>query len=82
MNKPDTKPRPIHTIRHGAVKAAIWREQTAIGPLYNITFARIYKADGSWKTSATFGRANLLALSLIATRAYEWIEFHSKEPEH
>jgi hypothetical protein len=87
MNPPTTKqpvlkPRPIHTIRHGAVKAAIWREQTAIGPRYNITFSRSYKAGEEWKSSSSFGRNNLLALSLIATRAYEWIEYHANTPKH
>jgi hypothetical protein len=82
MNKPNLKPRPVHTIRHGAVKAAIWREHTEKGPMYNVTFTRSYKVGENWKTSGSFGRNNLLALSLAATRAYEWIEYQANTPKH
>jgi len=66
---------PIHHIRHGAVTASIWRQETAKGPMFNVTFQRSYrdKDSDTWKTSTSFGRQNLLVLSLVAARAYEWI---------
>jgi hypothetical protein len=66
---------PVHHIRHGAVTASIWRQDTTKGPMFNVTFQRSYKDKESdtWKTSTSFGRPNLLVLSLVAARAYEWI---------
>ena len=64
---------PVHHIRHGAVSASIWRQETDQGPVFNVSFQRSYKEGDDWKTSASFGRGNLLVLSLIAARAFEWI---------
>lgn len=64
---------PVHRIRHGAISASIWQQDTDSGPMFNVTFQRSYKDGETWKTSASFGRQNLLVLSLIAARAYEWI---------
>jgi hypothetical protein len=41
--------------------------------MFNVTFQRSYKDGETWKTSASFGRNNLLVLSLVAARAFEWI---------
>jgi hypothetical protein len=68
-----TPNQPIHRIRQGAVSASIWRQETAKGPMFNVTFQRSYKDGDTWKTSTSFGRNNLLVLSLIAARAFEWI---------
>ena len=37
------KPRPIHEVRLGFVKAAIWKNETDAGPRYNATVSRLYK---------------------------------------
>jgi hypothetical protein len=71
--------RPVHTIRHGAISASIWRQDTEKGPMHNVTFQRAYKDEhGAWQNSASFGRNNLLLLSLIAARAFEWIAAQPK----
>jgi hypothetical protein len=67
------KTRPVHRIRHGAISASIWQQQTAKGPMFNVTFQRSYKDGDQWKTSACFGQKHLLVLSLLAAKAYEWI---------
>lgn len=64
---------PVHQIRHGAVSASIWRQETDKGSLFNVTFQRSYKEGDAWKNSTSFGRNNLLVVSLIAARAFEWI---------
>ena len=64
---------PVHKIRHGFVSASIWRQETDKGALFNVTFQRSYKDGDTWKNSSSFGRNNLLVLSLIAARAFEWI---------
>jgi hypothetical protein len=64
---------PVHKIRHGAVSASIWCQETDTGPMFNVTFQRAYKDGDAWKNSTSFGRNNLLVMSLIAARAFEWI---------
>ncbi len=64
---------PVHVIRHGVISASIWRQETDKGSLFNVTFQRSYKDGDSWKNSTSFGRNNLLVVSLIAARAFEWI---------
>jgi hypothetical protein len=74
------KNKPVHQIRHGAISASIWKQPTANGSVYNVTFQRSYKDGQDWKTSTVFGRSNLLVLSLIAGRAFEWISNQPKLP--
>jgi len=68
-----SKNQPVHKIRHGFVSASIWRQDGQKGEIFNVTFQRSYKDGDTWKNSSTFGRNNLLVLSLIAARAFEWI---------
>ena len=69
------KPRPIHEVRLGFVKAAIWKNETDTGPRYNATFYRIYKdkEDEQWKSTESFGRDDLLLLAKVADQAHSWI---------
>jgi hypothetical protein len=41
--------------------------------MFNVTFQRSYTEGDAWRNSTTFGRDNLLVLSLLAMRAFEWI---------
>lgn len=70
--------KPSHKIRHGAVSASIWLQETDKGPIFNVTFQRSYKDGDDWKNSNSFGKQNLLVLSLIAARAFEWISSQSR----
>ena len=70
--------KPVHTLRHGAISASIWRQDTDKGPMFNVTFQRSYKEGDAWKNSTSFGRNNLLLLSLLTMRAFEWIASQSK----
>jgi len=38
--------KPVHTVRHGAISASIWEQDTEKGPTYNVTFQRAYKEGG------------------------------------
>jgi len=79
FGRSDTK--PVHKIRHGTVSASIWRQDTDKGPLFNVTFQRSYKDGDDWKNSSSFGRNNLLVVSLIAARAFEWIGNQTRNPK-
>jgi hypothetical protein len=69
--------RPIHTIRYGAVRAAIWRNVVDNGNasrrIYNVTFSRSYKDGNDWKDSSSFGPDDLLVLAKIADDAHTFI---------
>lgn len=64
---------PAHRIRHRAVSASIWRNETENGAMFNVTFQRSYKDGDEWKNSMSFGQRDLLVLGLIAARSFEWI---------
>lgn len=70
--------RPVHTIRYGALRAAIWRNVVDNGnasrPTYSVTFSRSYKdGDGNWKDRASFGMDDLLVVAKAADEAHTWI---------
>ena len=72
---------PVHKIRHGAISASIWAQDTDKGPMFNVTIQRSYKDGDTWKNSSSFGRNNLLVVSLIAARAFEWIGNQPRHPK-
>jgi len=49
--------------------------------MFNVTFQRAYKDEDTWKNSTSFGRNNLLVVSLIAARAFEWIGSQPRRPK-
>lgn len=70
--------RPVHAIRYGSVRAAIWRNVVDLGnasrELYNVTFSRSYKdGEDQWKDSTNFGLDDLLVLAKAADEAHTWI---------
>ena len=68
------KQRPAQTIRYGRLTAAIWRQESDKGPWYSVAFARTYRGqDGSWQSSGSFGRDDLLVLAKLADQAHSWI---------
>jgi hypothetical protein len=71
--------KPVHEIRLGAVKAAVWANNSASGTWHSVSFGRLYKADdGAWKTSDSFGRDDLPLVEKVADLAHRWIYTNSK----
>ena len=79
MQRP--KEKPSTEVRLGAVKAAVWKNETAGGVRYNVTFSRIYKdkEDNQWKSTDSFGRDDLLVLAKVADMAHTWIHQQTQE---
>ena len=69
----DTKKRPAHSLRIGSVRCAIWRNDGANGSWYAVTLERLYKEGDEWKSSASFGRDDLLVAAKVADQAHTWI---------
>ena len=65
--------KPVHEVRIGAIKAAVWANETQVGTRHNVTFTRLYKDGENWKTSDSFGRDDLLLLSKVSDLAHTWI---------
>ncbi len=54
-----TKVCPVHEVRLGRIKAAIWENETQNGARHNVTLTRIYKDGEKWKDTNSFGRDDL-----------------------
>ncbi len=65
--------KPVHQVRMGHIRAAIWPNVTQSGTWYNVTFSRLYKEGDDWKSSDHFGRDDLLVLAKVADRVHSWI---------
>jgi hypothetical protein len=75
------KAKPVHSVRIGRIKAAIWANQTENGTMHNVTVTRSYRADETWKDSASFGRDDLLTLAKVLDLAHTWICEHEHDAE-
>ena len=69
----DAKQKPVHEIRLGRIKAAIWANETDNGTRHNVVITRLYKDGDEWKTSTSFGREELPLVAKIADMAHTWI---------
>ena len=67
------KNKPIHEVRIGAIKAAVWRNETEAGVRHNVTLSRLYKDDDQWRSTDSFGRDDLLLVAKVADKAHSWI---------
>jgi len=72
---------PVHEVRLGAIKAAIWENKTDNGVRYNVSVARIYKDGDNWKSTESFGRDDLLLLGKVLNEAHTWI-FEAAKPRN
>ena len=70
---PVPRNQPVHEVRLGAIKAAIWQNETDVGVRYNVTFERLYRDGEAWKSTGSFGRDDLLLLGKVADLAHSWI---------
>ncbi len=70
--------RPVHEIRLGKVKAAIWENETSQGVRHNVTFQKIFRDGEQWKTSDSFGRDELPLVQKVADIAHTWIFEHAQ----
>ena len=67
------KARPVHEVRMGRIKAAIWENDTQNGMRHNVTVSRLYKDGDQWKDSNSFGRDDLPLVQKVVDQAHSWI---------
>ena len=59
--------KPVARVQLYPVTGSIWKNQTAKGVFFSVTFERSYKDDsGKFQTSSTFNATDLLVLSKVA----------------
>jgi len=69
---------PVHEVRLGRVKAAVWENSTSNGVRHNVTLQRIYRDGDQWKTSDSFGRDDLPLVIKVSDLAHSWIFEHGQ----
>ena len=70
----NSKKKPVHEVRLGRVRAAVWENDTKNGAMHNVTLTRLYKDDDdNWADSTSFGRDDLPLLAKVADQAHTWI---------
>jgi len=68
----ETKQRPVDTLRDGAMKAAIWKNESENGAFFAVTFSRTYKnGGGELRDTDSFSGSQLLRLARLAEKAYD-----------
>jgi hypothetical protein len=65
--------RPVHQVRWGNLKAAIWLNETDNGRFYNVTLSRSYKDGEDWHDTGSFGFDDLLVLAKVLDECHTWI---------
>ena len=66
--------RPIHEIRLGTIRAAIWANENRPDDVwFAVTLSRLYKDGTGWKDSTTFRRDDLPVVAKVMDIAYAWI---------
>ena len=74
--------KPVHEIRLGRMRAAVWANEGAKGIMHSVTFSRLYKDEQTdqWADSTSFGRDDLLLLAKVADLAHSWVlEQHARD---
>lgn len=67
--------RPVHEVRLGRIKAAVWENETENGLRHSVTITRLYKTEGdsTWKTTTSFNRDDLPLVAKVADMAHTYI---------
>ena len=79
MSAKSKKQRPVHEVRLGRVRAAIWENETENGSRHNVTVSRLYKDGDNWRDSTSFGRDDLPLLCKVLNSAHSWIFAQASE---
>ena len=70
----EDRAKPVHEIRLGRIRAAVWLNDTENGPRYNVQICRLYKdKSDKWKDSPSFGREDLPLVAKVADLAMVWM---------
>jgi hypothetical protein len=71
--------KPVHVVRLGRIKAAVWQHDVESRRLFSATIVRLYKDGPYWKESSSFDRDDLLLVAKVADRVHSWIFDQAQE---
>ncbi len=67
MTESEPKQKPVHEVRLGRVRAAIWENATEKATWRKVTFSRLFKdKTNKWQDTESFGKEDLLLLAEVA----------------
>lgn len=64
--------KPIHNVKIGSIRAAVWANEGKKGVWYNVTVTRSYHDGEAMQDTTSFGTGDLLAVSKAADLAHTW----------
>lgn len=65
---------PVFNARHRAIKAAVWKNDTENGAMFNTTVSRSYKDDNDqWRESGSFGFDDVLIVAELLRTCHGFI---------
>jgi hypothetical protein len=70
---PNERKKPVHEIRIGRIKAAIWQHKVENRKFFSTTIVRLYKDGKYWKQSSSFDLSDLPLVAKVADHAYAFI---------
>ncbi len=74
------KKKPVHTIRYGKLKAAIWMNEGQTGPFHNVTFSRSYRdGQNTWHDASSFNLHDLPLLAKLTNDCHSWITWQERK---
>jgi len=73
LKEPEQLSMPVFSCRHRALKAAVWQNDSANGPFYNVTVSRSYKDGDTWKESSSFGYDDILPIAELLRTCHGFI---------
>ena len=82
MPKEKEKQKPVHEVRIGAIKAAVWKNDTEKGARYNTTFTRLYRENDEWQYTDSFGRDDLLHRHQVIAHVLLLMVGHHRQERH
>jgi hypothetical protein len=69
-----SKKQPVHEVKVGRIRAAVWENESANGTFPSVTFSRLYKdKDGHWQDADSFNREDLPLLIKAADQVHTWL---------
>jgi hypothetical protein len=78
--KMTTTNKPVHEIKQGRIRAAIWANESQSGTRHTVSLERLYKQEGSWKRATSFYADDVPNLTKVLTEAQGWISSQATAP--
>ena len=65
--------RPVHEIRLGRIRAAIWENENERGTMHRVSVSKSYRAGEEWKETSSFFRDDLPFVAKAIDLCHTWI---------